>query len=618
MKPIGPWLEACGDENGRRQFLKLAAGMAAMGLGNSMGCSGAPFMRSQSPEDTDSRASSVRLVGDLASPSGMYAQLIQAVGLVTGLPGTGSDPPPSPQRAALIAEMEKRGVANPNQVLASSETELVEVLGYLWPGVQKGDRFDVEVRVPAKSEGTGLRGGWLLECRLREIQLLKGAYYDGKPLGLAGGPILVDPLAEGEANRSRLTRGRILGGGVVMETRKLGLVLHPEYQNVMTSAQIGNAINRRFHSFSAGIKQGVAVPENDKHIELAVHPRYKENIERYMRVVRSLPVRESASEQLARVALLERMLLDPITAADAALKLEALGKDGVKSLKKGIESKKREVRFYAGEALAYLDETAAVAPLAEAARVRSFRAYAMAALATMDDFSAYEALRELLDVPSAETRYGAFRALWAMNAHDPLVLGENLADQFSYHLLNTQGPAMVHVTRSKRPEVVLFGAEQRLTTPLALDAGKQIQVNSHGGSEVTVSRFAKDEPDQKRMTSTKLDDVIRAIVALGGTYPDVFQALQQAKATHALEGRLEIDALPQGGRTYDRNSEDEADDAEDGDRKLTVYNPLPGLFARGPGKNEPQRRRKGRKKRSDNGKKDAPKRSFLDKLTRRN
>ena len=619
MMPTPPWLETWGDEDGRRQFLRLAAGMAMIGLGASAGCSGTPFVRSQSPEDADSPANNVRLIGDMASPSGMYAQMIQAVGLVTGLPGTGSDPPLSPQRAALIAEMEKRGVANPNQVLASPETELVEVIGYLWPGVQKGDHFDVIVRVPAKSECTGLRDGWLLDCRLREIQLLKGAYYDGKPLGQASGPILVDPLADGEDNRARITQGQILGGGVVTESRKLGLVIHPEYQNVMTSAQIGNAINRRFHSFSAGIKQGVAVPENDKHIELTVFPRYKENIERYMRVVRSLPLRESASEQLARVALLERMLLDPITAADAALKLEALGKDGVKSLKKGVESKKREVRFYAAEALAYLDETAAVAPLAEAARVRSFRAYAMAALCTMDDFAAYEALRKLLDVPSAETRYGAFRALWAMNAQDPLVRGENLGDQFSYHLLDTQGPPMVHVTRSKRPEVVLFGSGQRLITPLALDAGKRIQVNSHGGDEVTVSRFTKDEPDQKRVTSAKLDDVIQAIVALGGTYPDVFQALQQAKVTHALAGRFEIDALPQGGRTYDRSADTDGDDAEDDDdHQLTVYNPLPGLFSRGPGKSDVGTRRKGQKKWGASDEKDAPKRSFFDKLTGRN
>jgi hypothetical protein len=285
-------------------------------------------------------------------------------------------------------------------------------------------------------------------------------------------------------------------------------------------------------------------------------------------------------------------------------------------LKKGIESKKMEVRFYSAEALAYLDEPAAIQPLAEAARVRAFRAYALAALSTMDDFAAVEALRELLDVPSAETRYGAFRALWAMNARDPLVLGEDLGGQFSYHVLDTQGPPMVHVTRSKRPEVVLFGVEQRLVLPLSLDAGKQIQVNSHGNEEessVTVSRFAKDEPDQKRVTSTKVDDVIRAIVALGGTYPDVFQALQQAKATHALESRFEIDALPQGGRTFDRGTEHEGEDEEDGP-EFTAYNPLPGLFSRHPGKNAAGASGKGRRKWNADDENDAPKRSFLAKL----
>src|SRR5258708_13595202 len=105
MKPTPTWLEAWGDENGRRQFLKLAAGMAAFGLGTAAGCSGTPFMRSQSPEDADAPANNVRLIGDLASPSGMYAQMSQAVGLVTGLPGTGSDPPLSPQPSSLIASI---------------------------------------------------------------------------------------------------------------------------------------------------------------------------------------------------------------------------------------------------------------------------------------------------------------------------------------------------------------------------------------------------------------------------------------------------------------------------------------------------------------------------------
>jgi len=38
------------------------------------------------------------------------------------------------------------------------------------------------------------------------------------------------------------------------------------------------------------------------------------------------------------------------------------------------------------------------------------------------------------------------------------------------------------------------------------------------------------KPDRKRRYRPKGDDVIRAIVELGGSYPDVVQVLQQANA----------------------------------------------------------------------------------------
>ena len=71
-------------------------------------------------------------------------------------------------------------------------------------------------------------------------------------------------------------------------------------------------------------------------------------------------------------------------------------------------------------------------------------------------------------------------------------------------------------------------------------------VTSPGGNEIFVSKFSVKDGDQKRTVSPQVDEVIRAIVELGGTYPDVVQALQEAKAVGALPTRLEIDALPRG------------------------------------------------------------------------
>lgn len=549
--------------------------------------------RSQSPDEEQQATATARLVGDMAVPFGQYPVPIESVGLVTGLKNTGSDPTPGPQRAVLLSEMQARGVAFPNAVLASRDTAMVMVRGCLRPGIQKGDTFDVEVRVPGRSETTSLRDGHLLQTRLREMRVMDGSVHEGHVLGLAEGAILIDPSADGKEDKVMLGRGRILGGGVCQKSRSLGLVLKPEHQNVLNSSRIANAVNKRFHLMQKGIKIGVATAKTDEFIELAVHPRYHDNIERYMQVVRAIAVRESTSEATERVNLLEKQLAEPITAAHAALQLEGLGHEGIEPLVRAIKSKDPEVRFYAAEALAYLDRREAAEPLGQLARQEpAFRALALAALGAMNDGAAYDQLRELLGVASVETRYGAFRALWSMNSNDPLVLGEQLGGQFSYHVLDTQGPPMVHVARSKRAEIVLFGHQQRLKAPFYLEAGGRIIVRNskENPDEVVLSRFAVGESDQQRVVSTQLDDVIRAVVDLGGTYPDAVQALAQAKACGALESRFEVDAVPETGRLFDRapRDEPEVDPEQAKPGGWFGFNPLARLFPKWGGDDQDQ------------------------------
>jgi flagellar basal body P-ring protein FlgI len=529
-------------------------------------------LRPKKAEEPKTPEAQPKLVGDLAGPWGLFPAELEAISLVTGLNGTGSDPEPSPQRAMLMDEMQRRGVKNPNQLLASRNVALVLVRGVLRPGIRKGDRFDVEVRIPGHSETVSLRGGTLLETRLNDMAMIKDRLFNGKVRALAQGPVLVDPSATEKSDGVLLCRGRVLGGGVAMESRSLGLLLSSGDETEMTpaqlrnatvnSARVANAANRRFHTFKDGVQIGVATAKTGRYVDLVVHPRYKDNIERYMQVVLAIALEESAVETNQRIASLEKQLFEPSTAVRAALQLEAIGTLATPTLLKGIKSSDPEVRFCAAEALAYLNRPEAAEPLADAARRESaFRAFALAALAAMEEFAASEQLRQLLVVPSVETRYGAFRALWKIDPGDPMIKGEQLGKQFSYHVLDVAGPPLVHVTRSRRAEVVLFGREQRFLTPLAVNAGPRIMVTSTPAGQIAVSKFAPDEPDQKRTVSTRLDEVIRAIVELGGTYPDVVQALQEAKASGALQGRFEVDALPEAGRVYDpaESSEQNAD-----------------------------------------------------------
>ena len=514
---------------------------------------------SRDAETLDVSLPDVLLVGDLAVPSGMYPVDLEAVGLVTQLRGTGSDPVPAPALALMVSEMQTRGVKNLTSVLASPNTALVKVRARIRPGIQEGDHFDVEIRIPSESETTSLRGGYLMQTRLTEYALMgDNKMHSGHPLGLAEGPIMVDPSASEKTNTVQLGRGRILGGGIALKSRPLMLVLKPGNQSVFNSSRVETAVNKRFHTFYKGTKEGVATAKTDEYIVLKVHPQYKDNIERYVRVVRAVALRESEAARVKRLEMLEKQLLDPITSSRAALQLEALGRAGTEVLRKGIRSADAEVRFYSAEALAYLGESGAAEVLADTARTQpAFRVFALTALGIMDDFASADELHELLRVSSAETRYGAFRALSSRDSHDPVVMGERLGGQFSYHVLDTAGAPMIHVTRSRRPEIVLFGHDQRLRTPLRLEAGNQIMITSTPSGEIVVSKFSVDEPDQKRTVSTRVDDVIRAIVELGGTYPDVVQALQEAKADGALTGRFEVDALPKAGRAYDRTAQED-------------------------------------------------------------
>jgi flagellar basal body P-ring protein FlgI len=565
----------------------LLGGLAGLG-----GCSAWDklTMRSQSPEEPEEEKLNVRTVGDLAVPFNMQPIAIENIGLVTGLKGTGSDPKPSSQRSALLAEMRIREVSHPDALLATGNTSLVVVRGIIRPGIQEGDRFDVEVRVGPQSETTSLRGGHLLETRLKETALNDdNLIRNGHTGGIATGAVLVDPSADSKKDRVAANRGWILGGGVATKSRPLGLVLPKEHQSAFETYRIQEAINKRFHTFDKGsTKTGVAKAFDDKYIELKLHPRYKDNVHRYIAVIRSVAIKESEADRSQRLKQLEKRLFDPISASRAALQLEAIGgKQASEVLLKGLQAGDPEVRFYAAEALAYLDDTKAAEPLGQAVRdVPAFRVFALSALSAMDDYAAAEQLRQLLHMASAETRYGAFRALWAMNPNEPAIRGEMLGGQFSYHVLDTTAPPMIHVTRSRRAEVVLFGRDQRLKAPILLEAGNHILVNGRSDDQVVVSKFSADEADQKRIVSNRIDDILRAIVELGGTYPDVVQALQQAKTSGALTCRFEVDALPEGGRRYDRIAKGEGKGDAKGDAKgekseeksPTLNSPMPDLY----------------------------------------
>ena len=126
-------------------------------------------------------------------------------------------------------------------------------------------------------------------------------------------------------------------------------------------------VNQRFH-FADGVNEaGAAKGKTDQWLELKVPRVYHHNQDRYFRVVKLLPIVDSPALRAERLAAWGQELLDPKTAGVAALKLEGLGITAVETLKKGLESPNAQVRFFAAEALAYLDDASGVDVLADTA-----------------------------------------------------------------------------------------------------------------------------------------------------------------------------------------------------------------------------------------------------------
>jgi len=514
------------------------------------------------------------LIGDYTTFGGMSPIMVEGVGLVTGLNGTGGDPAPSIHRTLLLEDMKKRGVKNPNAILQSPDTALVIVRAYLPPTIKPGDNIDAEVVIPESAEATSLEGGWLMEVELEEHIVAGSQLKTGHVFAKVKGPILVPGATVGASDRKggsnlQLRKGRVLGGATVVRKRELAIFLRSDYRSVRNSTRIAEAIGRRFHHFDQyGSKKAMAEATTDQKLTLEIHPRYKDNYPRYLQVIRHIAFRETQLNQRLRMQRLHDELLVGETADRAALQLEAIGKEAIPILQTGLKSPILECRFHAAMALAYLEEPSAIPVLAEAAREeRAFRVFALAGLSAMDDAQSHLALRELMSEQSAETRYGSFRALWTLDKNDPFIRGEEMAldppdpdsnrkssrGLWKLHVLDTSGDPMVHCTLRTRPEVVLFGAQQELTTPLALTVGPRIVVTAQTGSDkVQVTRFEPNRPDQRREIPLQVAALIRAVDELGATYPEVVQMLTQSAQQRNLAGRFETDALPESGRVYIR------------------------------------------------------------------
>src|SRR5262245_15427812 len=547
-----------------------------------------PQTRMQSAEESerDKDLEAVRTIGDVTEVANAGALQVSCVGLVTDLEGTGGSPR-GEWRNMLEKEMRQRKIENVNQLLDSPNNALVLVTGYIPAGCRRYDLLDLQVTLPAGSPATSLRGGYLQACVLRNYETTKNLSPDykggnwllqGHSLDVRKGQLVVgfgNPSESGE-----LKKAHVWEGGTSMIERDFLLAMKKDEKSARAANAVAGRINLKFpddgkkqefvqrhrqlylledvtqhlnESFepSAPGRSDAAKAINSDAVSIRVPYAYRYNSERYLRVARLIPLSDDAAAQSKYRQRLHKMLLDPNDCLRAALRLEALGKESVAALKKGLDSPVPLVRFAAAEALVYLGSTSGVEELANLARTQPHvRAYALISLAGLNESVCRIKLNELMATDDAELRAGAFQALRLPIAEDYRMQlaksrgdaekekatshfesemrrqlgGENLQAFWLHQVAPNSAPA-VNFAETKRTEIVMFGKDIHLVAPVRLAAGKEFIVTAEVGDERAFISRISERGEQRQSSSLQLDDVLRKLVELGGQYPEAVDLL---------------------------------------------------------------------------------------------
>lgn len=559
-----------------RHILRLAlAGCMTAGL---VGCNGGTDLRSDKSQKAVSQAegnaaavdpSVEGTVSEYAALVGGTSQFVRGYGLVIGLGENGSREVPPAIRRRLASQMNKyrvnpsasRGpVVSPDRMMDDLDTAVVVVSAVIPPGLPKGAPIDVTVEALPQTQTTDLDGGVLLTTELTRFAVRNGRTLDSQPVVLAHGPVFVNPFGdENSADPARRRTGRLIGGGILQESRNLRLVLlRPDYA---MADVVQRRINERF-----GNNPRVANAISPSYIDITIPPEYRRNHQRFLELMMHLYVRRGPGVEERKVRdLAGDILLPAARHHDIALTWEAMGRTVLPVIRDLYAHENASAAFYASRTGARLGDTLAVEAIIRVARNGGspHQLEAIAELGRCDQPQAKAALRELLDDSGDLVRVAAYEALT-----EGLSTGGmqrvDVDRQFVLDVVPTKGEFIIYASQSKSPRIALFGPAMQVRRPVFHHApGELLTINARDGEEqVTVYRRShgqlSDELkipfDVQSLTLTmgrlpKRDDNGQ-FRGLGLTYSQVVGVLYRLCKEQAIPARFVLQRPPEASRIY--------------------------------------------------------------------
>jgi len=456
-----------------------------------------------------------------------------------------------------------------------------------------------------------------------------------KPIARARGPVFINPFSDPAAmDGFSGQNGRVLGGGMVVESLNLELVLDNESHSRATS--MAAAINARFPQAGEPVARGLSA----RIIRVAVPRAYRDDAELFLQTLMHIQIQQGATQEFAK-RYVEAMKSQPALAEELSWCLQALpAKAAVPFIRELYDSSEMGLKMAALRAGAGLGDALAAPPLKQIAKDGPQRAEAIRLLGRLSAGPSVDvALREHLDAPERSVRVAAYEALVArseaiqlrhlrearrpssagvrlprndeMDPPAPAILelsGDSLQGVKrrvieGKFVLDTvpSGEPMVYVTQRGRPRIVLFGEKTDLVKPGMVAAwnNRLMLTCDSPTDDYRVYYKMPDRVDELGDTwagtavSGKSPSELTALVeflahtpsvedprpGLGMTYSEVVGALYAFQQGRVIDASFAVEDDPEQAKLLAQSSEtaipDRPDTKRDGET-IRVYEPSRG------------------------------------------
>jgi len=423
-------------------------------------------------------------VGAISDLEGLLPIPVRGYGLVIGLAGTGSRECPA-QILKIIRDGFSGRTKSDGSVLYDNvdtrvlinelTTAVVVVDGRIPPAAAAGDRIDLYISALPNTQTTSLAGGELLVCELSVQRVsASGTPIRRDPMAVAAdpepAPVFVNPFTSADSAKRpiSLRSARIIGGGRVLRTRPLSLVLRAQGGSYPLVTQIARRLNFRFPS-SPG-EPPTAQAQNANIVKLMIPREYRNRKWHFLMLVLQTYLSADPAYIATRSRQLISELSNPRSQADRiAAALESIGNSTLPDLRRAYESSDPRVIFHAARTAAMLDDIYALPLLGRIAADDSSPYQLLAASALADlphPYRANQLLRTLLDSRNALVRIRAYKGL--AGKADPSVrqVRFDRPAEFALDLALSKGRPLIYVQTAKEPRIAIIGQPTRCRVPV--------------------------------------------------------------------------------------------------------------------------------------------------------